>query len=119
MSDSTLKKPIVVIVRDGWGANPYREWDHANAVHLAHTPADERLMAEYPHVQIKTSGHDVGLPKGVMGNSEVGHQNIGAGRIVEQEVMRTSLVPGTTITLSISVPELSTTASSTARMSRK
>ncbi len=81
-------KPIVLIVRDGWGTNPYPVWNHANAVHLARTPVDERLMAEYPHVQIKTSGHDVGLPEGVMGNSEVGHQNIGAGRIVEQEVMR-------------------------------
>ena len=81
-------KPIVLIVRDGWGANPFPEWNHANAVHLARTPVDDRLMGTYPHVQIKTSGHDVGLPAGVMGNSEVGHQNIGAGRIVEQEIMR-------------------------------
>lgn len=81
-------KPIVLIVRDGWGHNPYPEWDHANAVHLARTPVDDRLMREYPNVLVKTSGFDVGLPDGVMGNSEVGHQNIGAGRIVEQEVMR-------------------------------
>jgi len=81
-------KPIVLIVRDGWGRNPYPEWNHANAIHLARTPVDDRLMREWPSALIKTSGFDVGLPDGVMGNSEVGHQNIGAGRIVEQEVMR-------------------------------
>ncbi|MCG3138299.1 MAG: 2,3-bisphosphoglycerate-independent phosphoglycerate mutase [Phycisphaerae bacterium] len=81
-------RPIVLIVRDGWGANPYPQWNHANAVHLAKKPITDRLMAEYPHVQIRTSGEDVGLPAGVMGNSEVGHQNIGAGRIVDQEIMR-------------------------------
>lgn len=79
---------VVLIVRDGWGANPHPEWNHANAVHLARKPVDDRLMATYPHVLIKTSGRDVGLPDGTMGNSEVGHQNIGAGRIVEQEIMR-------------------------------
>ncbi|GMU38997.1 MAG: 2,3-bisphosphoglycerate-independent phosphoglycerate mutase [Phycisphaerae bacterium] len=81
-------RPVVLIVRDGWGANPHPEWNHANAVHLARKPVDDRLMATYPHVLIKTSGRDVGLPDGTMGNSEVGHQNIGAGRIVEQEIMR-------------------------------
>jgi 2,3-bisphosphoglycerate-independent phosphoglycerate mutase len=55
---------------------------------LANTPVADRLMQRYPHVLIHTSGEDVGLPYGVMGNSEVGHQNIGAGRIVDQEVMR-------------------------------
>ncbi|EMI22913.1 protein containing BPG-independent PGAM, partial [Rhodopirellula maiorica SM1] len=77
-----------MIVRDGWGENPYPEWDHANAVKLAKTPVADELMAKYPNVLIHTSGEDVGLPAGVMGNSEVGHQNIGAGRIVDQEVMR-------------------------------
>ncbi|MCH8992792.1 MAG: 2,3-bisphosphoglycerate-independent phosphoglycerate mutase [Acidobacteria bacterium] len=77
-----------MIIRDGWGVNPDPEWNRANAVHLARTPVDSRLTAEYPHVLIRTSGNDVGLPDGVMGNSEVGHQNIGAGRIVEQEIMR-------------------------------
>jgi 2,3-bisphosphoglycerate-independent phosphoglycerate mutase len=81
-------RPLVLIVRDGWGSNPYPEWNDANAVHLAKTPVDDRLMADYPHVLIHTSGEDVGLPDGVMGNSEVGHQNIGAGRIVDQELMR-------------------------------
>lgn len=82
------KRPLLLIVRDGWGHNPYPEWNHANAVHLARTPVDERLRSIYPWVQIRTSGEDVGLPAGVMGNSEVGHQNIGAGRIVDQEQMR-------------------------------
>lgn len=81
-------RPIVILIRDGWGSNPHPEWNHANAVHLARTPVDHRLMAAYPHVLIRTCGRDVGLPDGVMGNSEVGHQNIGAGRIVEQEIMR-------------------------------
>src|SRR5262245_998989 len=83
-----MKRPVVLIIRDGWGANPYPEWNHANAVYLARKPVDDRLMETYPHVLIHTSGNDVGLPDRVMGNSEVGHQNIGAGRIVEQELMR-------------------------------
>jgi 2,3-bisphosphoglycerate-independent phosphoglycerate mutase len=82
------KRPVVLVIRDGWGNNPHREWDKANAVLLAQTPVNDRLVAEYPVVQIATSGEDVGLPAGVMGNSEVGHQNIGAGRIVDQEIMR-------------------------------
>ncbi|MEM8667513.1 MAG: 2,3-bisphosphoglycerate-independent phosphoglycerate mutase [Planctomycetota bacterium] len=82
------RKPVVLIIRDGWGENPFSEWNHANAVHLANTPVADRLMEQYPNVLIHTSGEDVGLPAGVMGNSEVGHQNIGAGRIVDQEVMR-------------------------------
>ncbi|MCA9140935.1 MAG: 2,3-bisphosphoglycerate-independent phosphoglycerate mutase, partial [Planctomycetales bacterium] len=82
------RKPVVLIVRDGWGENPYPEWNKANAVVLANTPVADALMGTYPNVLIKTSGEDVGLPDGVMGNSEVGHQNIGAGRIVDQEVMR-------------------------------
>lgn len=82
------KKPVVVIIRDGWGENPDPKWNHANAIHLAKTPVADQLMANYPNVLIHTSGEDVGLPTGVMGNSEVGHQNIGAGRIVDQEVMR-------------------------------
>ncbi len=81
-------RPLVIIVRDGWGSNPYPQWNHANAVYLAKHPVDDRLMSEYPHVLIHTSGFDVGLPEGTMGNSEVGHQNIGAGRIVDQESVR-------------------------------
>jgi 2,3-bisphosphoglycerate-independent phosphoglycerate mutase len=82
------KRPVVLIVRDGWGHNPHPEMNAYNAVHLAKTPCDDELLRTYPNVQIKTSGEDVGLPAGTMGNSEVGHQNIGAGRIVDQELMR-------------------------------
>ena len=79
------KRPCVIIVRDGWGKNPYPKWNNANAVYLAKHPIADRIMAEYPTTLIHTSGFDVGLPEGTMGNSEVGHQNIGAGRIVDQE----------------------------------
>jgi len=83
-----MKRPLVLIVRDGWGCNPFPKWDLANAVKLGKHPNDDKLMREYPHVLIHTSGFDVGLPEGTMGNSEVGHQNIGAGRIVNQESVR-------------------------------
>lgn len=78
-------RPCIVIVRDGWGENPHPEWDHANAVKLAKPPVDAMLRAEWPMTLVATSGFDVGLPEGTMGNSEVGHQNIGAGRIVDQD----------------------------------
>jgi len=81
----TKNTPCVLIVRDGWGRNPHPEHDEFNAVKLARTPVADRLMREFPSTLIKTSGEDVGLPEGTMGNSEVGHQNIGAGRIVDQE----------------------------------
>lgn len=78
-------RPCTVIVRDGWGENPHPEWDHANAVKLAKPAVDAMLRAEWPMTLVETSGFDVGLPEGTMGNSEVGHQNIGAGRIVDQD----------------------------------
>ncbi|MBB6429088.1 2,3-bisphosphoglycerate-independent phosphoglycerate mutase [Algisphaera agarilytica] len=81
-------KPVVLIVRDGWGTNPNAEHDDFNAIKLAETPRCDALLARYPHTLIHTSGRDVGLPEGTMGNSEVGHQNIGAGRIVYQESVR-------------------------------
>lgn len=87
---SHQKRPIVLTIRDGWGNNPYPEYQDYNAVHLAKTPVDDWLRQNYPNVQIHTSGEDVGLPAGVIGNSEVGHQNIGAGRIVNQELLRIS-----------------------------
>lgn len=87
---SQQKRPVVLIIRDGWGNNPYPEFQEVNAVHLAKTPIDDWLRQNYPHVLIHTSGEDVGLPAGVIGNSEVGHQNIGAGRIVHQELLRIS-----------------------------
>ncbi len=80
--------PFVLIVRDGWGRNPHPEHNEFNAIHLARTPVDDRLMREFPSTLVRTSGEDVGLPEGTMGNSEVGHQNIGAGRIVDQESVR-------------------------------
>src|SRR6266480_7132363 len=83
-----VKRPLVLIIRDGWGKNPYPQWNHANAVYLAKHPVADRIMAEYPSTLIHTSGFDVGLPEGTMGNSEVGHQNLGAGRIVDQESVR-------------------------------
>lgn len=83
-------KPVVLIVRDGWGENPHPEHDAFNAVKLAKTPRTDALMAKYPATLLHTSGEDVGLPDDTMGNSEVGHQNIGAGRIVDQESVRIS-----------------------------
>jgi 2,3-bisphosphoglycerate-independent phosphoglycerate mutase len=77
--------PLVLIIRDGWGENPNPSHDSFNAVKLAKTPVSDALRRDWPWTLIKTSGEDVGLPDGTMGNSEVGHQNIGAGRIVEQE----------------------------------
>ncbi len=80
-----MTRPLVLIVRDGWGKNPDEKWNNSNAIYLAKHPVADKLMAEYPNTLIHTSGFDVGLPEGTMGNSEVGHQNIGAGRIVNQE----------------------------------
>src|SRR5438477_11716257 len=85
-----MKRPLVLIIRDGWGKNPYPQWNHANAVYLGKHPVADELMAAYPTTLIHTSGFGVGLPEGTMGNSEVGHQNIGAGRIVDQESVRIS-----------------------------
>lgn len=81
-------KPVVLIIRDGWGANHNPAHDAFNAVKLAQTPCDDQLRATYPVTELAASGEDVGLPEGIMGNSEVGHQNIGAGRIVDQELVR-------------------------------
>jgi 2,3-bisphosphoglycerate-independent phosphoglycerate mutase len=85
---STSRKPVLLVIRDGWGKNPDPSQNAFNAVHLARKPCDDRLHAVYPHTLIAASGTDVGLPDGVMGNSEVGHENIGAGRIVDQELVR-------------------------------
>src|SRR5436305_11288384 len=85
---SAIKRPLVIIIRDGWGKNPYPQWNNANAVYLAKHPVADKLMADYPTTLIHTSGFEVGLPEGTMGNSEVGHQNLGAGRIVDQESVR-------------------------------
>src|SRR5579863_3014872 len=78
-------RPFVLIVMDGWGINPRTE---ANAIALARTPNIDRIAREWPHTAVKTSGAAVGLPDGQMGNSEVGHQNIGAGKRVLQDYTR-------------------------------
>ncbi|MCX5634103.1 MAG: 2,3-bisphosphoglycerate-independent phosphoglycerate mutase [Phycisphaerae bacterium] len=84
------RRPFVLIIRDGWGYNPNPAQDAYNSIKQAHIPTDDMLMSQYPNCIIHTSGEDVGLPAGTMGNSEVGHQNIGAGRIVDQESVRIS-----------------------------
>ncbi|ESA38066.1 phosphoglycerate mutase [Leptolyngbya sp. Heron Island J] len=79
--------PMVLVILDGWG---YRDENNGNAIKNARTPVIDSLWAAYPHTLIQTSGKHVGLPDGQMGNSEVGHLNIGAGRIVPQELVRIS-----------------------------
>ena len=82
---STAKKPLALIIMDGWG---YSEKKEGNAVAAANTPNLNALCAKYANTLISGSGMDVGLPDGQMGNSEVGHVNIGAGRVVYQELTR-------------------------------
>ncbi|WP_407644491.1 2,3-bisphosphoglycerate-independent phosphoglycerate mutase [Chachezhania sediminis] len=76
-------KPVVLCILDGWGLSDRTE---ANAPHLADTPAFDAIMADCPNAKLITHGPDVGLPKGQMGNSEVGHMNIGAGRVVAMDL---------------------------------
>lgn len=89
-----MKKPVVLIIRDGWGINPggaaTAEAD-GNATLLAKTPFHNYLYKTYPQSRLSASGEDVGLPSGQMGNSEVGHLNLGAGRIVYQDLTRINL----------------------------
>ena len=80
-----MKKPLALIILDGFGCNPS---DYGNAIKIAKTPNLDKYFASCPHTKIGASGMDVGLPDGQMGNSEVGHTNIGAGRIVYQELTR-------------------------------
>ncbi|MDD6101824.1 MAG: 2,3-bisphosphoglycerate-independent phosphoglycerate mutase [Clostridiales bacterium] len=79
------KKPTVLLILDGYGLNPKKEY---NAIAMAKTPVMDKLMAECPFVEGQASGLFVGLPDGQMGNSEVGHMNMGAGRIVYQDLTR-------------------------------
>ena len=76
-------KPVVLCILDGWGLSPVEE---GNAPLLANTPTMDRLFATCPHATLTTFGPDVGLPRGQMGNSEVGHTNIGAGRVVAMDL---------------------------------
>ncbi len=85
MTSDHIKRPVVLCILDGWGL---REETANNAIALAATPNWDRMWATAPHARIKTSGLSVGLPDGQMGNSEVGHMNIGAGRVVMQDLPR-------------------------------
>ena len=85
---TSQRKPVLLIIRDGWGKSPHPDQDSTNATVQARKPCDDMLHARYPVALVKASGLDVGLPDGVMGNSEVGHENIGAGRVVNQELVR-------------------------------
>ena len=86
-----MAKPIVLIIRDGWGINPggkEKREENGDATLLAPTPFHDRLYQKYPGGTLSASGLEVGLPEGQMGNSEVGHLNLGAGRIVYQDLTR-------------------------------
>jgi len=82
---SIFKRPLVLTILDGWG---YRAETANNAIALAKKPTYDKLLREYPNTLIQASDHFVGLPDGQMGNSEVGHLNIGAGRIVQMDITR-------------------------------
>jgi 2,3-bisphosphoglycerate-independent phosphoglycerate mutase len=79
---------VVLIILDGWGIG---DGTKSDAIANAKTPFYKSLLANYPHSTLKTSGEDVGLPDGQMGNSEVGHLNIGAGRVVYQDLVKINL----------------------------
>src|SRR6187402_1272924 len=82
---TSKRAPVALIILDGWGL---REEADQNAVKLAEPPVFGRLWATYPHATLEASGEAVGLPAGQMGNSEVGHTNLGAGRTVYQDLTR-------------------------------
>src|SRR5437868_10012725 len=87
----TVAKPVMLIIRDGWGINPggrEKREENGDATLLARTPFHDTLYRDYPGGRLSASGADVGLPDGQMGNSEVGHLNLGAGRIVLQDLTR-------------------------------
>ena len=84
-----MNRPLVLIILDGWG---YAPPSAANAISLARKPNYDRLLSEYPNTLIHTRGRYVGLPEGQMGNSEVGHLNIGAGRIVYMDITKIDLM---------------------------
>src|SRR4051794_4345554 len=80
-----MPKPIVLTILDGWG---YRPETHGNAIAQARKPVYDGLLRDYPNTLLRASDHFVGLPDGQMGNSEVGHLNLGAGRIVRMDMTR-------------------------------
>ena len=92
-----MSKPVLLLIRDGWGINPAGRAGaekQGDATQLAKTPVHDRLYRDYPWGRLEPSGLKVGLPKGQMGNSEVGHLNLGAGRVVYQELTRINLAIG-------------------------
>ena len=82
---TTSSGPTLLLILDGWG---YSDNEKHNAISQANTPVWDQLLQQYPHTLIQTSGLKVGLPEGQMGNSEVGHMNLGAGRVVYQSLTR-------------------------------
>ena len=90
-----MKKPLILMILDGFGI----AGDYGNAIKAADTPNLDRLLSNNPVTKIGASGMDVGLPDGQMGNSEVGHTNIGAGRVVYQDLPRITTVSYTHLTL--------------------
>ncbi|HEX4899042.1 MAG TPA: 2,3-bisphosphoglycerate-independent phosphoglycerate mutase [Pyrinomonadaceae bacterium] len=85
MTTAKQSGPLALIIIDGWGYSPLRE---GNAIALAETPYYDQLLNDYPHTLLEASGTRVGLPPGIMGNSEVGHLNIGSGRVIRMDVSR-------------------------------
>nr|MCH7987478.1 2,3-bisphosphoglycerate-independent phosphoglycerate mutase [Acidobacteriota bacterium] len=81
-------KPVVLTILDGWG---YRAQREDNAIAQARTPTYDELLRKFPNTLVHTSGPRVGLPEGQMGNSEVGHLNIGAGRVIHMDFTRIDL----------------------------
>ena len=84
-NNESARRPAALIILDGWG---YAPAGPGNAISLADTPVWDSLWSEYPHVLLEASGEAVGLPPGVMGNSEVGHLTLGSGRIIYQDLSR-------------------------------
>src|ERR1700726_4688461 len=90
MSSTTNRpRPVILTILDGWGYCPASK---GNAIHLARKPNYDRLLKDFPNTLIHTSGPYVGLPEGQMGNSEVGHMNMGAGRIIHMDITRIDLM---------------------------
>src|ERR1700689_5449359 len=90
------RRPLLLTILDGWG---YSAQTANNAIALARKPTYDKLLAEYPNTLIRASEHFVGLPDGQMGNSEVGHLNIGAGRVVTMDINRIhSLIAADSVT---------------------
>ena len=79
------KRKVLLMILDGWGEGKH---DHSNAIYTAGAPFIDSLRAKYPMSHLLTCGEAVGLPDGQMGNSEVGHMNLGAGRVVYQDLMK-------------------------------